>query len=68
MTKAKKDLKITKIVLPVAGLGTRFLPQTKYLAKEMFPVLNTPIMHYLVSEAIDAGIKEIIVVLSRRRN
>ncbi|MCF0227217.1 MAG: UTP--glucose-1-phosphate uridylyltransferase [Malacoplasma sp.] len=68
MKKTKKEFKITKLVLPVAGLGTRFLPQTKYLAKEMFPVLNTPIMHYLVNEAIESGIKEIIVVLSRRKN
>ena len=68
MTKSKKSCQITKLVLPVAGFGKRFLPQTKYLAKEMFPILNTPIMHYLVSEAISAGIKEIIVVLSHVKN
>ena len=65
---SKSIQKVTKLVLPVAGRGTRFLPQTNYLAKEMFPVLNTPIMHYLVSEAINAGIKEIIVILSRAKN
>ena len=65
---SQKQSKITKLVLPVAGRGTRFLPQTNYLAKEMFPILNNPIMEYLVSEAISAGIKEIIVVLSRAKN
>ena len=68
MSKTNKTGQITKLVLPVAGLGKRFLPQTKYLAKEMFPILNTPIMHYLVTEAIDSGIKEIIVVLSHAKN
>ena len=54
--------KITKIVIPVAGLGTRMLPATKAIPKEMFPVLNKPIIQYIVEETIFAGFKEIILV------
>ena len=54
--------KINKIVIPVAGLGTRMLPATKAIPKEMLPVLNKPIIQYIVEEAIYAGFKEIILV------
>lgn len=60
--------KITKLVIPAAGYGTRFLPATKSLAKEMIPILNVPTIHYLVKEAIDSGIKEIIIVVSSQKN
>ena len=54
--------KISKVVIPVAGLGTRMLPATKAVPKEMLPVLNKPIIQYIVEEAIYAGLKEIILV------
>lgn len=60
--------KITKLVIPAAGFGTRFLPATKSLAKEMIPILNVPAIHYLVQEALDSGIEEIIIIVSSRKN
>ncbi len=54
--------KINKVVIPVAGLGTRMLPATKAIPKEMLPVLNKPIIQYIVEEALYAGFKEIILV------
>ena len=54
--------KINKVIIPVAGLGTRMLPATKVIPKEMLPVLNKPIIQYIVEEAIYAGFKEIILV------
>ena len=54
--------KINKVIIPVAGLGTRMLPATKAIPKEMLPVLNKPIIQYIVEEAIFAGFKEIILV------
>lgn len=53
---------INKIIIPVAGYGTRFLPASKTTPKEMFPVLNKPILQYVVEEAVAAGIKDIILV------
>ncbi len=57
--------KIRKAVFPVAGLGTRFLPATKVLPKEMLPVFNKPIIQYVVEEAMAAGIEEFIFVTGR---
>ena len=54
--------KIKKVIIPVAGLGTRMLPATQVIPKEMLPVLNKPIIQYIVEEAIYAGLKEIILV------
>ncbi len=54
--------KINKVVIPVAGLGTRMLPATKAIPKEMLPVLNKPIIQYIVEEALHAGFEEIILV------
>ena len=54
--------KIKKVVIPVAGLGIRMLPATKTIPKEMLPVLNKPIIQYIVEETIHAGFKEIILV------
>ncbi len=54
--------KISKVIIPVAGLGTRMLPATKAIPKEMLPVLNKPIIQYIVEEVIYAGFKEIILV------
>ena len=55
-------MKIRKVVIPVAGLGTRFLPATKAQPKEMLPVVDKPIIQYIVEEAVRAGIKDIILV------
>lgn len=54
--------KITKCVIPVAGIGTRFLPATKAQPKEMLPVVDKPIVQYVVEEAVAAGITDIILV------
>ncbi|PID52465.1 MAG: UTP--glucose-1-phosphate uridylyltransferase [Candidatus Moraniibacteriota bacterium] len=58
-------MKIKKAVIPVAGFGTRFLPATKAQPKEMLPVVDKPVIQYLVEEAIDSGIEEIIFVTGR---
>lgn len=57
-------MKLKKAVIPIAGKGTRFLPATKETPKEMLPILNVPMVHYVVQEAIDAGIEQIIFVTS----
>lgn len=56
---------VRKIVFPVAGLGTRFLPATKAIPKEMLPVVDRPVIHYAVDEAREAGIEEFIFVTGR---
>jgi UTP--glucose-1-phosphate uridylyltransferase len=58
-------IKIKKAILPVAGFGTRFLPATKAQPKEMLPVVDKPVIQYLVEQAADAGIKEVIFVTGR---
>jgi UTP--glucose-1-phosphate uridylyltransferase len=60
--------KITKAVFPVAGLGTRFLPATKAIAKEMLPVVDKPLIQYAVEEAVAAGIDTMIFITSRSKN
>ncbi|MHB1124319.1 MAG: UTP--glucose-1-phosphate uridylyltransferase GalU [Ramlibacter sp.] len=59
--------RIQKAVFPVAGLGTRFLPATKAIAKEMLPVVDKPLMQYAVEEAYDAGIRHMIFVTGRSK-
>jgi UTP--glucose-1-phosphate uridylyltransferase len=54
--------RITKVVIPVAGLGTRMLPATKAIPKEMLPIVDKPLIQYVVNECVDAGITEIILV------
>jgi UTP--glucose-1-phosphate uridylyltransferase len=54
--------KIRKAVIPAAGFGTRFLPQTKAMPKEMLPVVDKPVIQYVVEEAVEAGIEDIIIV------
>ncbi len=58
-------MKIKKAILPVAGFGTRFLPATKSQPKEMLPVVDKPVIQYLVEEAVESGIEEIIFVTGR---
>src|SRR3982074_2068497 len=54
--------KIRKAVIPAAGFGTRFLPMTKAMPKEMLPIIDKPIIQYVVEEAVAAGITDIIIV------
>ncbi len=58
-------MKVRKAVFPVAGLGTRFLPATKALPKEMLPVVDIPLIQYAVEEALNSGIEQIIFVTGR---
>lgn len=60
-------MKIRKAVFPVAGLGTRFLPATKAMPKEMLPVVDKPLIQYAVEEALAAGIEQIIFVTGRQK-
>ncbi len=53
---------ITKVVIPAAGFGTRMLPATKSIPKEMVPIVDRPVIHYLVEEAVASGITEVIIV------
>ena len=57
--------KVTKAIIPAAGLGTRFLPATKAMPKEMLTVVNKPIIQYAVEEAYEAGIREFIIITGR---
>lgn len=54
--------KISKVVIPAAGFGTRFLPQTKAMPKEMLPVVDKPVIQYVVEEAVQSGIEDVIIV------
>jgi UTP--glucose-1-phosphate uridylyltransferase len=58
---------IKKAVIPAAGLGTRFLPVTKSMPKEMLPIIDKPVIHYVVEEAINSGIDDIIFVTGRSK-
>ena len=66
MKNNNKSLK--KVVIPVAGLGTRMLPATKVIPKEMLPIIDKPIIQYVVEEVINAGFKEIIFVTHSSKN
>src|SRR3546814_19132092 len=57
--------KIRKAIFPVAGLGTRFLPATKVVPKEMLPIVDRPLIQYAVDEALEAGIEQMIFVPGR---
>lgn len=58
-------MKITKAVIPAAGLGTRVLPATKTMPKEMFPIVDKPTIQYIVEEAVAAGITDILIITNR---
>ena len=60
--------KVRKAVFPVAGLGTRFLPATKAIPKEMLPIVDRPLIQYAVDEAIEAGIEQMIFVTGRGKS
>lgn len=59
---------VTKVVIPAAGLGTRFLPATKALPKEMLPVVDKPVIQYVVEEAVRAGLDDVLFVTGRNKN
>ena len=61
-------MQITKAVFPAAGLGTRFLPATKAQPKEMLPLVDKPLIQYVVEEAVDSSIRNITIVTGRGKN
>ena len=60
--------KVKKAIIPAAGLGTRFLPATKALAKEMLPIVDTPTIQYIIQEAVDSGIEEILIIINSNKH
>jgi UTP--glucose-1-phosphate uridylyltransferase len=58
-------MKVRKAIIPAAGLGTRFLPATKAMPKEMLPIVDKPTIQYIIEEAIEAGIEDIIIVTGK---
>ena len=60
--------KITKAIIPAAGFGTRFLPATKSQPKEMLPVVDKPTIQYIVEEAVESGIEDILIVIGRYKS
>ena len=62
-----KKKKITKAVIPAAGFGTRFLPVTKSVCKEMLPIVDKPTLQYIVEEAVAAGIEDILIITGRNK-
>lgn len=60
--------KVRKAVIPAAGLGTRMLPISRCVPKEMFPIVDRPAISYLVNEAIDSGMTEVLVIIGREKN
>lgn len=60
-------MKITKAVIPAAGIGSRFLPWTKAMPKEMLPIVDKPVIQYIVEECVNAGIEEIVIVTDSRK-
>src|SRR5438067_10683214 len=56
---------VRKAVIPAAGLGTRFLPATKAVPKEMLPVVDTPAIQYVVEEAVRAGLTDVLMITGR---
>ena len=61
-------MKVKKAIIPAAGLGTRFLPATKALAKEMLPIIDIPTIQLIVEEAAKSGIEEILIVTNANKN
>src|SRR5512140_1070519 len=61
----ERNRKLTKAVIPAAGFGTRMLPAAKAIPKEMLPILDRPTIQYVVQEAADAGISDVLMITSR---
>lgn len=68
MSSHSDGMRVRKAVIPVAGLGTRFLPATKTVPKELLPIVDIPSIQYVVEEAVDSGIEEIIFVTGRGKD
>src|SRR5881227_1004154 len=62
------DAQLKKVVIPAAGLGTRFLPATKSIPKEMLPIVDIPTLQLIVEEAVAAGIEQIVLVTGRGKS
>ena len=62
------NTKVRKAVIPAAGYGTRFLPATKVIAKETFPIIDTPTIELIVREALESGITEFLIIVSSNKN
>ncbi len=60
--------RVKKAVIPVAGLGTRFLPATKAMPKEMLPLVDKPVIQYVVEEAVEAGLDDLLMITGRNKN
>jgi UTP--glucose-1-phosphate uridylyltransferase len=60
-------MRVRKAIIPAAGLGTRFLPATKAMPKEMLPIVDKPTIQYIIEEAIDSGIEEILIITGRNK-
>lgn len=60
-------MRVKKAIIPAAGLGTRFLPATKALPKEMLPIVDMPTIQYIIKEAIDSGIEDILIIIGRNK-
>lgn len=60
-------MRVRKAVIPAAGLGTRFLPATKAMPKEMLPIVDTPTLQYIVEEAVASGIEDIVIVTAKNK-
>lgn len=60
-------MKVRKAIIPAAGLGTRFLPATKAQAKEMLPIVDKPTLQFIIEEAVESGIEEILIVTGRNK-
>ena len=60
--------KVRKAVIPAAGLGTRFLPATKAMPKEMLPIVDKPVIQYVVEEAVSAGLSDLLMITGRNKN
>lgn len=60
-------MQVRKAIIPCAGFGTRFLPVTKVLPKELLPIVDTPALCYIVDEAVKSGIEEIMIVISPQK-
>ena len=61
-------MKVKKAIIPAAGLGTRLLPNTKSIPKEMLPLVDKPVIQYIVEEAVAAGVEEILIITNRGKN
>lgn len=61
-------MKVRKVVIPAAGLGTRFLPATKAVPKEMLPIVDTPTLQYIVEEAVAGGVSDVILITGRGKH